>query len=206
MTRNHEFDLALSFAGEDRAYVDQVAHLLRECGVEVFYDLFEEADLWGKDLYTYLSEIYQHRAHYTVMFISEAYGMKRWTNHERRAAQARAFQEAEEYILPIRMDETEMPGVLPTTGYVSLAGRRPAELVSLITKKLVTFGGSVPTELVRRDYSAVAIVTTADPVAIRSAIPVAAPFVRRCLNDLTIAPVSTCPHRTWHANFSHHVL
>src|SRR5690349_8525080 len=108
-----EFDVALSFAGEDRPYVDRVAHELRDRGVKVFYDLFEEADLWGKDLYARLSDVYQRRARFTVMFISAKYAEKLWTNHERRAAQARAFQEAQEYILPARFDETDIPGVLP---------------------------------------------------------------------------------------------
>lgn len=121
--------------------------------MKVFYDLFEEADLWGKDLYARLSDVYQRRARFTVMFISAKYAEKLWTNHERRAAQARAFQEAQEYILPARFDETDIPGVLPTVGYVSLVGRSPEELASLIAKKLVGAGGSVPTELVRRDFS-----------------------------------------------------
>ena len=43
MSTSREFDIALSFAGEDRKYVDQVANLLRNSGVKVFYDLFEEA-------------------------------------------------------------------------------------------------------------------------------------------------------------------
>lgn len=148
-----DFDIALSFAGEDRAYVDAVAHALRERGIKVFYDLFEEADLWGKDLYAHLSEIYRKRARFTVMFISEAYGRKLWTNHERRAAQAKAFQEAQEYILPARFDDTDIPGVLPTVGYVPLEKRSPDDLASLVARKLVSAGVSVPTELVRRDFA-----------------------------------------------------
>jgi hypothetical protein len=156
MAENRDFDIALSFAGEERGYVDRVANLLKERGVKVFYDLFEEADLWGKDLYVHLSEVYHKRARFTVMFISEAYANKLWTNHERKSAQARAFQEAQEYILPARFDDTDIPGVLSTVGYVSLKGRSPEDLVSLITKKLVGSGGSVPTELVRRDFSTLA--------------------------------------------------
>jgi hypothetical protein len=154
MDVNRAYDIALSFAGEERDYVDRVANLLKERGVKVFYDLFEEADLWGKDLYVHLSEVYNQRAKFTVMFISKAYAEKLWTNHERKSAQARAFQEAQEYILPARFDNTDIPGVLSTVGYVSLKGRSPEDLVSLITKKLVSSGGSVPTELVRRDFSA----------------------------------------------------
>jgi hypothetical protein len=156
MVEDPDRDIALSFAGEDRDYVDRVANLLKERGVKVFYDLFEEADLWGKDLYVHLSDVYRKRARFTVMFISEAYAKKLWTNHERKAAQARAFQEAQEYILPARFDDTEIPGVLPTVGYVSLKNRSAGDLVSLITRKLVSSGGSVPTELVRRDFSTLA--------------------------------------------------
>lgn len=156
MVMNKNYDIALSFAGEDREYVDRVANLLRQRGVRVFYDSFEEADLWGKDLYTHLSEIYRERARFTVMFISEAYARKRWTNHERMAAQARAFQEAQEYILPARFDNTDIPGVLPTVGYISLKNRSPEDFVSIITKKLISSGGSVPTELVRGDFSSIA--------------------------------------------------
>jgi hypothetical protein len=155
MSRSPEFDIALSFAGEDRAYVDQVAHILRDRGIKVFYDLFEEADFWGKDLYTHLTHVYQNRAKFTVIFISAAYDKKLWTNHERRAAQARAFQEAQEYILPARFDDTNIPGVLPTTGYVSLQNRSPDQLVSLITKKLVSSGRTVPSEFVRKDFSTI---------------------------------------------------
>lgn len=163
MNAASDFDIALSFAGEDRAYVDRVANALRDRGVKVFYDLFEEADLWGKDLYTHLTEIYQKRARFTVMFISEAYGKKLWTNHERRAAQARAFQESQEYILPARFDATEIPGVLPTVGYISLSHRSPEEFASIVTRKLVSAGGTVPTELVRKDYGTASWSPAVDP-------------------------------------------
>lgn len=163
MTDNPEFDIALSFAGEDRVYVDAVANELDSRGIKVFYDLFEEANLWGKDLYVHLSDVYQKRARFTVMFISKSYRDKLWTNHERCAAQARAFQEAQEYILPARFDDTEVPGVLPTVGYISLKGRTPKALASLIAKKLVSVGGSVPTELIRRDFSSEFPNPSADP-------------------------------------------
>ena len=114
-----KYHVALSFAGKDRKYVDEVAERLQAEGVKVFYDKFEETTLWGKDLYAYFSDVYQNQAFYTVMFVSEAYKEKLWTNHERKSAQARAFSENEEYILPAFFDTTvEVPGVLRTTGYV----------------------------------------------------------------------------------------
>jgi hypothetical protein len=131
-----DYDVALSFAGEDREYVEKVAQALRDAGIRVFYDKLEESELWGKNLYTYLSDVYQNRARFTVMFISRWYAEKRWTNHEREAAQARALTESKEYILPARFDDTELPGMLSTTGYVSLEERAPAEIARLILQKL----------------------------------------------------------------------
>jgi|SRR5215213_244149 len=130
------YDVALSFAGEDREYVSQVAELLRERGIKVFYDEFEQIDLWGKDLYQYFSELYKDKVDYTVIFISEHYARKLWTNHELKSAQARAFIEAKEYILPVRFDSTKIPGILLTTGYLDISKMEPAELANSIIKKL----------------------------------------------------------------------
>ncbi|WP_258240456.1 TIR domain-containing protein [Pseudidiomarina homiensis] len=158
-----EFDIALSFAGEDRGYVDQVANLLRDSGVKVFYDLFEEANLWGKNLYDYLSDVYTNKAVYTIMFISKHYAEKLWCSHERQSMQARAFQEHQEYILPARFDETAIPGVLPTVGYISLEGRPPSAFVEIIHRKLVNSGYSVPSSLVRKALFSATTVPRVDP-------------------------------------------
>ena len=69
----YEYDVALSFAGEDRPYVSQVADVLRAYGVRVFYDVYEQHTLWGKDLYTHLDEVYRLRSRHCVMFSSESY-------------------------------------------------------------------------------------------------------------------------------------
>ena len=37
-TETFDFDVALSYAGEDRAYVQQVAALLQRRDIRVFYD------------------------------------------------------------------------------------------------------------------------------------------------------------------------
>jgi hypothetical protein len=130
------YDVVLSFAGEDRRYVQRVAACLKRKGVRVFYDGFEEAALWGKDLAEHLDVVYRRAGTYCVLFISAAYKNKMWTRHERRAAYARALRQDSEYILPARIDDTELIGVRPTLGYISLADKRPANLARLILAKL----------------------------------------------------------------------
>ena len=59
MVDQPKFEVALSFAGEDRPYVRRVATALQRAGVRVFYDEYEQATLWGKDLYVHLRELYR---------------------------------------------------------------------------------------------------------------------------------------------------
>ncbi|WP_407691048.1 TIR domain-containing protein [Rubrobacter marinus] len=105
-------------------------------GIRVFYDEREKVQLWGKDLYAHLDDIYQNLAQHCVLFASTDYAEKVWTNHERRSAQARAIKEQGDYLLPARFDHTPIPGLPDTVGYVDLRGTSPAELVDLIEQKL----------------------------------------------------------------------
>jgi len=134
---SESFDVALSFAGSNREQAEQLALMLREAGFSVFYDSFYPDFLWGKNLVELFDDIYRKRSRYCVMFISAEYADRIWTNHERKAAQARALEEkGNEYILPIKVDETELPGMLPTVGHVSLSEHGIAFIADLLIKKL----------------------------------------------------------------------
>ena len=134
--QSYEYDVCLSFAGENRGYVRLVADVLRKKGIRVFFDEYEEVGLWGKDLYVHLDDVYKNAAHYCVLFVSKHYSDKLWTNHERRSAQERAFKENTEYILPARFDDTAIPGLRDTVGYIDLQGRDPVEFAELIRAKV----------------------------------------------------------------------
>jgi TIR domain len=131
-----QYDVCLSFAGEDRAYVERVANALRTKGIRIFYDKYERVELWGKELYSHLDYVYRHAARYCVVFVSKSYSSKLWTNHERKSAQARAFTENSEYILPARFDDTQVPGLLDTVGYLDLQHLGPRKLAEFIIEKL----------------------------------------------------------------------
>ena len=130
------YEVVLSFAGEDREYVEAVANYLKNNNVKVFYDKYEEVTLWGKDLSEHLDKVYRGSARYCVMFISKNYANKVWTSHERRSALAKAIEEKEEYILPVRFDDTEILGIRPTVGYVDLSKKTTEQLGKMILQKL----------------------------------------------------------------------
>jgi hypothetical protein len=132
------YDVAISFAGEQRVQAEAIAACLWTAGIRVFYDRYEEADLWGKDLYEHLSDIYQKKARYCLMLVSAAYAAKVWTSHERKSAQARALSQRAEYILPVRFDETEIPGLHSTVGYLRFDEHGVEGICALLRKKLGT--------------------------------------------------------------------
>lgn len=133
-----KYQIALSYSREDRAYVSDVASALKSAGILVFYDAFEEVNLWGKNLYDYLTDLYSEKALQTVMFISKHYARGVWPTLERESMQARALQERDEYILPVRFDDTKVPGLLPTRHYLRVADYTPESLAQTIVKKLET--------------------------------------------------------------------
>lgn len=126
----------MSFAGENRAYVERVAEHLKAAGVKVFYDKFETVQLWGRNLADHLSEVYGKRSRFVVIFISQHYPAKSWPTHERQSAQARAITENEIVLLPARFDDTEIAGLPASTAYVDLRTTAPTELATLIQQKL----------------------------------------------------------------------
>lgn len=131
-----EYDVVLSFAGEQREQVDQVAACLKAAGITVFYDRYEKANLWGKNLYDHLSDVYQHKGRYCVMFLSKEYATKVWTTLERQNAQARAITEKGEYILPVRMDETVVPGLPITVGCLTFSEEGVSGICGAVVEKL----------------------------------------------------------------------
>ena len=136
MNMKFKYEVTLSFAGEDRNYAEEVAKCLKTNGVEVFYDKFEEVDLWGKNLFEYFAKIYHNDSRFCVMFTSIHYANKAWTNHERKSAQARSLEQPGEYILPVKLDNTEIPGMLPTISYLDAKKLSPDKICSAILKKL----------------------------------------------------------------------
>jgi TIR domain len=131
------YDVALSYASEDAEPVDTLAALLRDAGYRVFYDRYESASLWGRDLATHLADVYMTQARYCVVFASAPYAGKVWTNRERQAALARAVKEkGEPYILPVRIDDTEIPGLLPTIRYLDLRELAIEEVFRQLVEKL----------------------------------------------------------------------
>ena len=130
------YEVALSFAGEQRTYVDEVAQNLQLRRIPIFYDVFERVQLWGKHLSEELQAVYEDRARLVVMFISTQYVENVWPRVERKAILNRAAKEPGEYILPVRFDDVPVPGLSTDLVYLQAKDYSPAELAAMIAQKL----------------------------------------------------------------------
>jgi len=138
--KRRTYDVALSFAGENRDYVEKVAENLVQLGVTVFYDRFETVNLWGSDLAEHLGEVYSKDAHFVVIFTSLAYASKAWPNHEKQFALSRHLQGVQGRILPVKVDDSEIPGIPGTMGYLDSRVLTPEKLAELIRQKVDSEG------------------------------------------------------------------
>jgi len=136
---SYRYQVALSFAGEDRAFAEKVAEGLSKAEVNVFYDNFYAEDLWGQDLAIKLRDVYHKASQFCIMIISQHYIDKMWPNHERQQAIERMIQEKGNiYVLPVRLDgfDGEVPGLSDTIGYLSLKSSEPQKLVDAFLRKI----------------------------------------------------------------------
>lgn len=137
------FDVAISYAGEERSIARRLVKNLKNNGLSVFFDEDCQSDLFGKNLYSYLQKIYRDCATFFVCLLSDNYVNKNFTMKELESAQERALllqRENREYILPIYVDKhIDVPGISSTVSHVILAEHSIKYAADLIIEKVDKF-------------------------------------------------------------------
>ena len=137
MAEPRQHEVALSFTAEQREYVEQVASILQEQGVRVFYDDFEYALRYEKHLHGELHAAFVTRADCVVVFISSTYVERAWPQHDRASILSRLIRKRPERVLTVRLDQTPVPD-LPTSVAFDNADKAqwPDHVAELILDKL----------------------------------------------------------------------
>lgn len=140
-----KFLVAFSFAGEQRDLVRAIAEAVeQELGRgTVFLDEWFEPYLAGDGADLKLQEIYAGRCALAVVCVSERYGGKPWTLAEHAAILARVMQaraaadERERHgVLPIRVGEGEVKGILFNTIVPDVRERGSLKAAELVIERL----------------------------------------------------------------------
>jgi hypothetical protein len=132
------FSVALSFPGEHRAFVEEIADALAGTLTKekVFYDRFHEAELSRPNLDTYLHAIYHDDCELVVVVLSKEYDEKQWCGLEFRAIRDLIKQRRDDEIMFVRVAEGDVKGVFGIDGYVDAQNRPAAEIAGLIRERL----------------------------------------------------------------------
>lgn len=140
-----KFLVAFSLAGEQRVLVRAIAEAVEQRlgRGSVFLDDWFEHYIAGHDADLKLQELYSKRCELVVLCISGAYGSKPWTQAEHQAIRARymacstgsdALQR--DSILPIRVGDGEVGGILFNTIVPDVRRRTAAEAADLVIARL----------------------------------------------------------------------
>ena len=136
--KRFKYDVAFSFAGENRASAKRLKIALsRQCkeNVRIFYDDDYQSHLWGKNQQEF-ERIYGPESRYVVPLVSEHYVRKDWTMFEYDVAKEEATKRDCEFILPIRIDNTRLLGFSRDTCYLDLRKESIARIANSLIHKL----------------------------------------------------------------------
>jgi hypothetical protein len=133
----HSFEVALSFPGEVRSLVEQIAlELERRIGPNsYFYDNNYVSQLARPSLDTLLQDIYRNRSKLVVVFLGGDYHKKDWCGIEFRAIKEIIMERDHKRIMFIRTDDGSVDGVFKTDGYVDARRFSPADLAGFINER-----------------------------------------------------------------------
>lgn len=132
------FKVALSFPGEKRDYVSQVASELKKIlgPGTVFYDMDFKAQLARPNLDNLLQRIYITNSELVVVFLCEEYEQKKWCGIEWRAIKNIIYNKNDEALMFMRFDKADVSGVFDTDGYVDLEDVTPKQAARLIAERV----------------------------------------------------------------------
>jgi tetratricopeptide (TPR) repeat protein len=130
------YDIAISSAGEDSDYVARLVRALRRRNLKVFFHKEQLAELWGKDE-RHIRDIFSRRARFVIAVVSRAYANKPWTRFEFQTASVNAEKEGKgEYLLPIRLDDTDFVGLRPDQLHLDARDYSVGKIAGTVADKL----------------------------------------------------------------------
>lgn len=133
-----KFDVALSFPGEQRSYVSDVASILRENldSDGLFYDFDYQSQLARPNVDTLLQNIYRNNTKLIVVFLSKEYAQKEWCGLEWRAVRDIIKSKGDEQIMFVRFDNAQIEGLFSIDGYIDANTFEPKQVAEFILERL----------------------------------------------------------------------
>jgi hypothetical protein len=138
MVIGQQFDIAVSFASEQREYVEQTVTATKDLGLKVFYDKDASYDWWGRNFIVEQRKIYGGSTLFVVPFISKEYLARPFPMDEFSSAMMKAVKQPNPYILPILVGEVDVPAEMlhPHIGTLRVEDHTPVQLAERLKAKV----------------------------------------------------------------------
>ena len=114
------YDIAVSYASEQRAYVERFVKRLEAHKLSVYYDRNAQAKMVGKILDQELHKIYIQESACCVLFLSEAYVTKPVTRYESQIILSETIYK-DNFMYILKFDPVSIPGLNRNFIYSSIA-------------------------------------------------------------------------------------
>ena len=151
---NYSFDFAISFSRECRPAARKLAELLETHGAIVFYDNSFLGYLLGKRLDNEFAWVFGEATRFFVPLVSAGYVHGQWPQYEWTIAKLEAERRQEEFVLPLRVDDSLLLGLPDTVGYLDLRCMRLEEVADILVRKLEASQGKFDTSVKKGEWVA----------------------------------------------------
>jgi hypothetical protein len=130
------FDFAISYAGEDEGIASDLCQFLREKGATVFFAANEKVYLLGKGLYSELPYVFGPYTRFAIPIVSMNYHQKYWPLREFEYCRKEQKKRGFEFILPLRLDDIELPGLKEDLVYLDVRREGILKVCEIMMGKL----------------------------------------------------------------------
>jgi hypothetical protein len=104
----YEYDVAISFAGENRNLAKHIANQLQDLDVPVFFDEMFESNFLGHAWTKVFKEIFAEKSRVVLCLLDKFHADKIWPTFEREHFAPRV---ADQCVIPVYLDDTKFVGI-----------------------------------------------------------------------------------------------
>ncbi|APT50990.1 hypothetical protein BSA171_03660 [Bacillus safensis] len=158
-----EYDFFISYNGNDKGYASWISYMLEEAGHKVF---FQEWDFKTGNNFILQMQRGSECAKHTLALLSQNYLNALYTQPEWASAFASDPTGINQKLMPVRIEDIELEGLLPQIIYIDLVGKEEKEAKAAILEGVSTerkkptspppFPGKIPmrekNELIQEKY------------------------------------------------------
>ncbi|WP_029132826.1 TIR domain-containing protein [Sedimenticola selenatireducens] len=132
------FKVALSFPGEKRSYVSNIADILRASlgDNQMFYDFDYQSQIAKPNADTLIQNIYRNQSDLVVVFFCKEYAEKEWCGLEWRAVRDIIKSKDSDRVMFVRFDNEEIEGVFSIDGYIDANNFSEKKVAQFILERI----------------------------------------------------------------------